>query len=288
MGKIKTPSKRKVFVQDLAQIALCCMIAFAGLAYVLYSLPGLPPIPTCPKPPEPPASIDGILKYGLIATHIFTFVLIPLCMRVFYCGLQNLGASLRAIFSSQLGLSFIMVAIAYEIGWHVIQEWYYINEFNVLNFVFYFFLIAAFALWADGLVHKISLRTKIIDLVFALLLLAVSVLYVIGAAQSNDSFKIPIYVALILVFAILTWRGWQLLKDWRIIFFPILSVGVNLAFIFLLDSKGSCDPITNDPRIVANAIFHMSHDLFGALAGIAFFTWLMYVNAVAPKNSSST
>ena len=195
-------------------------------------------------------------------------------MRIFYQALNNLKFSLKTIFASQLGLALIMVSIASEIGWHVTQCWYYQNDFTMLNFMFYFFLISAFALWADGLSQKTTILTNLVDLVFALGLLAIAILYPLGYKTQDPSLKIPIYIILTLVFIVLTYRGYKLLQDWKIIFFPIFSVGVNLTFVFLLEKFGG-DPILN-PQVAYNALFHILHDFGGTQAGVAIFTWLVY------------
>lgn len=43
------------------------------------------------------------------------------------------------------------VAIAGEIGWHVTQEWYYREEYMIMNLVFYVFLNTGLAMWAWGI-----------------------------------------------------------------------------------------------------------------------------------------
>jgi hypothetical protein len=110
-------------------------------------------------------------------------------------------------------------------------------------------------------------------------LLAISILYPLGYKADNPSFKVPIYIALTIVFGVLTYRGYQLLKDWKIILIPIFSVGVNLTFVFLLDKYGG-DPYTN-PQVALNALFHILHDLGGTEAGVAIFTWLVYSKGIA-------
>ena len=259
---------RRIFTTDLAVIAFCFAIALGGFGYILTTLPGFSGI-------QPGAScIDGGWKLGLVITHILTFALIPLAMRVFYKSLTVLQWSAKAIFASQLGLSLIMVAIASEMGWHVTQCWYYQNQFTMLNFMFYFFLISAFALWADGLVEKTTWKTHLVNVIFAISLLAVSILYPLGYRADNPSYKIPIYIALTLVFAVLTFRGYRLLKDWKIVLFPLFSVGVNLGFIALLDKYGG-NPVT-DPQVTYNALFHILHDAGGTEAGVFIFTALVY------------
>ena len=285
---------RKIFTPDFWFIALCFAIGLAGFGYVLIQLPGIADLDRI----EGRTAITGAWKYGLIVTHTMTFALIPVTMRIFYEGLNNLLKDYKhrskSIFASQLGLGFIMVAIASEIGWHVTQRWYYTNDFTMLNFMFYFFLISAFALWAGGLVEEETIWTRITNGVFAIGLLITSILYPIGykvsqhhdaiqkigeSTNTGDAYKIPIYVVLTLVFLTLTIRGGKLLKDWRIIFVPLLSVGVNLTFIFLLDKYGG-NPYTN-VQIKYNALFHILHDLLGTLAGVAVFAWLVYDKGIA-------
>ncbi len=151
--------------------------------------------------------------------------------------------------------------------------------------MFYFFLISGFALWADGLSKETNTITNIINIVFALGLLAVSILYPIGYKNHDPSLKVPIYIALTLVFTVLTYRGYKLIQDWKIIFFPIFSVGVNLSFVFILDKYGGTP---DRPQIVYNALFHILHDLAGTLAGVAIFTWLVYQKGIlqTQKNTS--
>ncbi|MEG3838331.1 MULTISPECIES: hypothetical protein [unclassified Microcoleus] len=276
MINIQESPRGKIFNSDLALIAFCFFIALFGLGYTLTILPEIAqsqlsnPNRIC---------ITGGWKFGLIVTHILTFALIPLAMRIFYDGLKNLGLGFKVIFASQLGLAFIMVAIAAEIGWHVTQCWYYQNDFTMLNFMFYFFLISAFVLWSDGLVIKTTALTRLVNILFAISLLVISILYPLGYKADNPTFKVPIYIALTIVFGVLTYRGYQLLKDWKIILVPIFSVGVNLTFVFLLDKYGG-DPYTN-PQVALNALFHILHDLGGTEAGVAIFTWLVYSKGIA-------
>ena len=271
MSNITESNNEQIFGIDFIFATICVALAFFGLAYVLSILPGIQE--------QSSTCITGGWKYALISTHILTFVLIPLAMRIFYQALRNLGLSLKTIFASQLGLALVMVAIAAEIGWHVTQCWYYQNDFTMLNFMFYFFLISAFALWSDGLSKENNIWTRLVNLVFAVGLLVTCILYPLGAQASNSSFKIPIYITLTVVFAVLTYRGYKLLEDWRIIFVPIFSVGVNLFFISLLDKYGP-------ESVLYNALFHILHDLGGTLAGVAIFTWLVYEKGIAQKNKT--
>lgn len=282
MATVQERNFGKIFTPNLGFIAVCFLIALAGFAYVLAILPGVAESPT----EASRTCITGGWKWALIITHVLNFALIPLAMRVFYQGLTNLGVPFKTVFASLLGLAFIMVAIASEIGWHVTQCWYYQNDFTILNFMFYFFLISAFALWSDGLSRETTPMTNLINIVFAISLLVVSILYPLGYQADNPNFKIPIYITLTLVFAVLTYRGYQLLQDWRIIFVPIFSVGVNLAFVFLLDKYGG-DPY-QDPQVTFNALFHILHDLGGTEVGVAIFTWLVYSKGIKDFASPTT
>lgn len=278
MENLQESSNSKIFSANLAFIALCFLIGLAGFGYILATLPGIAESPTDPSR----TCITGGWKLALIITHVLTFALIPLAMKIFYESLKKLGVPSRSIFASQLGLAFIMVAIASEIGWHVTQCWYYQNDFTMLNFMFYFFLISAFALWSDGLVEQTTPVSNLINIVFAISLLIVSILYPLGYESDNDNFKIPIYILLTLIFGVLTYRGYKLLQDWKIILVPIFSVGVNLTFVFLLDRYGG-NPYT-DPQVTFNALFHILHDLGGTEAGVAIFTWLVYSKGIATQN----
>jgi hypothetical protein len=270
----------RIFDWDFLWVALCFAIALLGFGYILTTLPGMPIFPKDTQP----QCIVGVWKWALILTHVVAFALIPLAMRVFYQSLRVLDVSEKTVFSSQLGLAFIMVAIASEMGWHVTQCWYYKNEFTMLNFMFYFFLISAFVLWADGLAIKTTPWTRAINFLFAISLLGVSILYPIGYQANDPNYKIPIYIALTLVFSVLTYRGYLLLRTWKIWLFPLFSVGVNLAFIFLLDRFGG-DPIT-DPQATYNALFHILHDIGGTEAGVAIFTALVYFQGLVVKKAS--
>jgi hypothetical protein len=275
-------SSSKIFNADLAFVALCFFIVLFGFAYTLTILPE---IAESQLINQTRTCITGGWKFALIFTHIITFALIPLAMRIFYAGLKNLGLGFKVIFASQLGLAFVMVAIAAEIGWHVTQCWYYANDFTMLNFMFYFFLISAFVLWSDGLVLKTTILTKIVNILFAISLLIICILYPLGYQANNPSFKVPIYIALTLVFGVLTYRGYKLLKDWKIILVPFFSVGVNLSFVFLLDKYGG-NPYT-DPQVAFNALFHILHDLGGTEAGVAIFTWLVYDKGITQFRKSN-
>ncbi|NCJ06756.1 hypothetical protein GS597_09595 [Synechococcales cyanobacterium C] len=269
MNASKQLSNERIIDSTFQRIFVFFLISFIGLGYILSTLPetsGSLSGRTC---------ITGSWKLALILTHIVAFVLIPVSMKIFYHSLTVLKLPQSTIFASQLGLSFIMVSIASEIGWHVTQCWYYQDEFTMLNFMFYFFLLSAFALWGDGLAVKHTWITQVLNIIFALSLLVISILYSVGDMSENSNYKIPIYIALTLIFSVLTYRGYKLLDDWRIIFFPIFSVGVNLFFVFLLQKYGG-DPYTS-PNVTLNALFHILHDLAGTETGVAIFTGLVYL-----------
>ena len=108
-----------LFNSQFQRIFLFFAIAFIGFGYILSTLAEIA------SPLDGRTCITGPWKLALILTHVLAFVLIPLAMKVFYQALTALQKPKSAIFASQLGLSFIMVSIASEIGWHVTQCWYY-------------------------------------------------------------------------------------------------------------------------------------------------------------------
>ena len=191
-------SDERIFSFNLITVTTCFIIALTGFGYILATLPEKAAVPS----DQLSVCISGGWKVALIITHVIPLALIPLAMRIFYESLTILGSPRRAIFASQLGLSFIMVAIASEIGWHVTQCWYYQNEFTMLNFMFYFFLLSGFSLWADGLVEKTTKLTNLTNILFATGLLMVSILYFLGYRADNPSYKTPIYITLTLVFTV--------------------------------------------------------------------------------------
>ena len=70
--------KDRIFTPNLVVVAVCFIIALSGFAYILAKLPGFVDISS----DSSQTCISGGWKFGLIATHILTFALIPLAMRV--------------------------------------------------------------------------------------------------------------------------------------------------------------------------------------------------------------
>lgn len=263
----------RIFDQGFKLTAITLIVSFLCLGVVLTYLPEATPPPTG-KTLDDRTCITGGWKLALVLTHVLAFVIMPVAMKVFYESLRILSYPTSSIFAAVLGLAFIMVAIAAEIGWHVTTCWYYQDNFTMLNFTFYFFLLSAFALWSDGLVVAVDTTTERLNLMFALLLISVSVLYPIGYAVDNSEFKTPIYIALAVIFVVLTIRGYNLLDSWDVLWFPFFAVGVNLVFVALLQNLGD-DQYTN-PKVKLNALYHILHDLAGTETGVVVFTWLVY------------
>lgn len=254
------PIKQTIFGATFVIAAVYFLVTLSGFGYTFWQSP----------------ETEGISlgwKLALIITHLLPYAIIPVAMKVFYQRADYLvEKGLNSPFAIQLGLAFLMVAIAFEIGWHVQQHWFYKNDFTFLNFLFYAFLLSAFALWADGFAQN-----KWVDLLFMVSLLAISVLYPLGASMNNSNFKLPIYIALCIVFIFLTYRAYKVLQDWRVILLPIFSVVVNLLFVFLLDRYETSPTF--------NPLFHILHDLAGTETGIVIFTYLVYINPHRQNNS---
>lgn len=267
--------EKKIFGGNFFIVFICFLIGLSCFTYIFWMLPSIYLNPKSIKA----ICITGGWKIALIITHLSNFILISITMNIFYLRSSYLvKKGLHSPFSIQLGLALMMVAIAAEVGWHVTQCWYYQDQFTALNFMFYFFLISAFALWADGF-----LENKYVDFVFVGALAIVSIIYLLGDKFNNPIFKLPIYVVLTLIFSFLVYRGYKVLQDWRIIFFPFFSVVVNLTFVFLLNKYGG-NPHTN-PQIAYNALFHILHDLGGTEAGVAIFAYLVYQNPYQLQSS---
>lgn len=245
-------------------------LGLVGLSLLLMNLPGLPEFPVG----LPRTCITGGWKFGLLISHLLNFALIPLAMKAFYEGLAVLGVPRQTLFLGQVGFGLMMVGIASEIGLHVAQCWYYDSDYSVLNFLFYFFLVSGFILWAESLVKHPDYMNKGLRVLFALFLILVSVFYVLGYQTGDDRMKIPVFIILTVIFTILTYRGYRLLNDKRVFWVPFFSVGVNLLFVALLNQYGG-DPYEN-PQVMWNALFHIGHDVLGTEAGLAIFALLMY------------
>lgn len=96
-----------------------------------------------------------------------------------------------------------------------------------------------------------------------------SVCYSIGAKNDNYSFKVPIYITLLLVFSLITYRGFIVLQTRSMFWVPVFVVRVNLFFVWLLQEKGR-------KHNSSNYIFHIAHDLLGTELGVAAFAYLVY------------
>lgn len=227
------------------------------------------------------------LSFLLVLTHAIPFALLPWVSKQ----VSEKGRIIKNDFEEfnpfimQLAMACIGFGLSLEFGWHVADSWYYDNNFHVLNFGFYFFLISGFALWADG--FKNNAR---IDIVFALILTAATILYPFGNAHQvgvdvpgflsgffedgASVAKIPLYVGMTATFLSITLRGKEIFgKDMYKVAF--LSVGVNLAFIFALSGYAYEKNSTYADLSVLNYIFHICHDLLGTEAGVLYFGYLV-------------
>jgi len=120
-----------------------------------------------------------ILSFLLLLTHVIPFVLLPWVSKQ----VSEVGPTIQKDFEGfnpfimQMAMACIGFGLSLEFGWHVADSWYYENNFHVLNFGFYFFLISGFALWADGFKS-----IAIFDLIFGGILAGAGCLYPFGNA----------------------------------------------------------------------------------------------------------
>jgi len=226
------------------------------------------------------------LGFGLLLTHAIPFALIPYTM----VQIDKKGPIIKKDhdqfnpFVLQVAFACITFGLALEFGWHVSDSWYYGNDFHILNFGFYFFLISSFALWADGLKANPKM-----DAVFAAILLFATALYPAGNAlevgmdagplgellgdAGASLAKIPLYLGMTVTFVSLTLRGQEIFgKKMWVTFF--LSVVVNLSFIFALAGYDYAkDPTA--PLSEMNYIYHICHDVLGTELGVFYFATLI-------------
>jgi hypothetical protein len=213
-------------------------------------------------------------SFLLIVTHLIPFALLPFTMCVAWNQSRHLlrrsshvGKEMH-LFSLQLGLTFTCIALTFEFGLHTSTAWYYRNSYHVLNYLFFLFLIASFALWADSFYCNTP-----VNILLVLTTVVCAVLYPIGTIKDENLFKVSLYASLMLNFLLVTMRGMVVLQDLRMLWVPFFSVVVNLFFIWLLQRTEKAGELTK-----WNYIFHMAHDLFGTELGVAVFAYLLYDN----------
>jgi hypothetical protein len=212
---------------------------------------------------------ERIWSFLLIVTHLIPFALVPFTMCVAWDRSRHLLESTQKemhLLSLQLGLAGVCVALAFEIGWHSSTAWYFHSGYHALNYLFNLFLVPSFALWADGFYCSAP-----VNLMFVLATAACAVLYPIGAAKDDSAFKICQYASLTFTFLFVTIRAKVVLQDWRMLWVPFFSVGVNLVFLGLLHRTDKAGMLTK-----WNYIYHMAHDLLGTELGVAVFAYLLY------------
>lgn len=234
------------------------------------------------------------LSFMMILTHSIPFVLLPWVSKQ----ISEVGPTIKKDFEGfnpflmQMAMACIGFGLSLEFGWHVADSWYYENNFHVLNFGFYFFLISGFALWADGFKN-----IPIMDLVFGLILATATGLYPLGnAAQvgaddrvpefladflsgGGGSAKIPLYAGMTATFLSITRRGTEVFGK-SMYWVPFFCIVINLSFIFALDTvqygNAVVDPVTGIKELTdLNYILHICHDILGTEMGVLVFGLLI-------------
>ena len=312
---------------DFATIVLggTGLLLFAGVSYYVQDIMNrqcvASPAAMCdPQVAEWSAFFEdhSNLAFLLIFTHALPFALIPTTMALVNKKGDQIKADNNPTFNPfvmTLGLATICFGLALEFGWHVTSAWYYVNNFHVLNFGFYFFLISSFAIWADGfgsnclinvLMGGILLMASILypvgyaheagmmDIFDGLPLHLSAIFYeaekiltyltgVFGAAEAFANLaKVPLYAGLTVTFLVLSYRGYKVFGP-AMLWVPFFSVGVNLFFIAKLEA------LHPTPLVAENYWYHIGHDLLGTEAGVAFFAYLVAVYPqfkFTPKDSN--
>ncbi|KAH7282451.1 hypothetical protein KP509_35G031100 [Ceratopteris richardii] len=221
-------------------------------------------------------TIHLYMKVPLIAVHLIPFILMPFSMWV--C--QEHDSTLRSMGAKSptqmvRGLSYIMVSIAGEVGWHVHQQWFYHEDFDILNCFFYVFNTLGATYWALGARNR-DTETSSFDVFLMLCTPLTIIAYGYGAYATSQSMpgasKVPIYLIMTYQYVLLSWRLFKLLNgDIRVGLFPVCSIGVNLFFVFLLSM--------NQGNTFLNPLFHILHDAAGTEMGVLIITLLLWTHA---------
>jgi len=231
-----------------------------------------------------------IISFLLVLTHVIPFVLLPWVSKQ----VSEVGPTIQKDFEGfnpfimQMAMACIGFGLSLEFGWHVADSWYYENNFHVLNFGFYFFLISGFALWADGFK-----TIAIFDLIFGGILAGATVLYPFGnAAQVGEPYpafltdffadgassaKIPLYIGMSATFLEITRRGKDIFGN-KMLWVPFFCIGVNLGFIALLNNVqyGNAEVVDGVKQLTSlNYIYHICHDVLGTEMGVLVFGLLI-------------
>lgn len=265
----------RVFDTSMCRAYTIFSAAFLGLCYVLATVPAiaLPPTGSLLSDRQ---CVTGFWKNIMILIHIITFLLVPLAMKVLYDAFRSMNMTANALLTSQLSMAFILLAVTSEIASDAVQCWFYADTFTVLNFMVYFFLITSFALMSDALMLVEQRFTKTVNLVLAVLVFISAVLYSNGAANNQSWYKVPLYATFALMAAGLTKRAYDVVDNYRILWFPVFTVVVNLCFVSIMLTNGG-DPYAPDAGdyVLANVFYHILQDL-AIFAGLFLFTLHMY------------
>lgn len=190
----------------------------------------------------------------LFITHLVPYLLIPMVMVVFHKRVPHLTSVIRLSALIQIGLLCLIGSMVAEFAWHhFIQSWNYQNDTHILNGLMYGLMVTGFAFMALRL-----LRIGIRDVIIICCVIAVPIVYAINI-------KPVIWVIQTWMVIEITLRALRVLNDKQILFFPFLTIVVNMAFIFLLFSSH-------------HPVFHILHDLLGTLLGFALFGYLFWIN----------
>lgn len=264
----------------VVSIGVCVIAAVVGIFIQKYTTAPCDCPSIAAQDPDRCKVIELYMKVPLIATHLIPFILMPVSMWVCMEGagvLQEMG--MKSPVKVVLGLAYIMLSIAGEVGWHVHQRWFYNEDYDILNFFFYAFITLGTTFWALGAQSK-KASTESISWVLDAVLMLCTPLTALAyglAAYATDT-KVPIYIIMAYQYGVLSWRLFKLLNnDYTVWLFPFFSVVVNLIFVFLL--------IQNKANITLNPLFHMLHDAAGTEMGILVITIILWRATTSSVNS---
>jgi hypothetical protein len=159
-------------------------------------------------------------------------------------------------------------------------------------------LTSAFSLWATALEND-----KFWNAINFLVLCAICIWYPVGMANAFElpypsyvpgdweetlravgGTKAPCIAGLTVPFIPIWLKGKEIFEG-KMNTVVILSVVVNLAFIFALNNFGNINPPfnpTQDDLSQLNYVYHILHDIAGTEAGVIYFAYL--ISTYEPKN----
>lgn len=203
----------------------------------------------------------GLWKPPLIITHVIPFLLIPAIMLIFHKNREYYIPKINSYILVQIGYIFLLISMVFEVYSHaVIQKWDYESTYNFANGAMFVLMTLAFSFVSLGLK-----KGKWEDILMVGAIIFTPIGYALHLTPSK-------FIGSTVGVIFMTWRGYQVLQDKKVFFFPLFSFAVNMVFLMLLAQT-------------MHPIYHILHDVLGTLLGFAIFGYLFHHNAQHKKSA---